>query len=40
MARVLRAALKLTSAIESDGALYHSVDKLAHNFQLFIIPES
>jgi hypothetical protein len=30
----------LTSAIEFYGALYHSVDKIAHNFQLFLIPES
>ena len=36
----MRNAGELTSAIESDGALHHSMNKLAHNFELFLIPES
>ena len=35
----MRACLERTSAIESDGALNHSMNKLAHNFELFVIPE-
>ena len=35
----MRTRLKRTSAVESDGALNHSVNKLAHNFELFLIPE-
>ena len=36
---VMRGRFERTSAIESDGALNHSMDKLAHYFELFLIPE-